>query len=147
MKTKIQTFFALFIIAFSFSINSSYSQSYSTVKKNCGSCQGIVSATSKIGDYCPHCGVRWGYENTTKRETQSNTTTRFNKLSNSYMVIQSRAYFHTKPSSAYRKNSYLVYGEVITAKYENNGYMYTSYVNDGGQTTKGWVSKALLIQN
>ena len=137
MKTNFYTFFAVLIIAFSFPINSAYSQSYSAIKKNCGSCQGIVSASSKIGDYCPHCGVRWGYENTTKKESQSNTIARYSNSSYSYVVIQSKAYFHKKPSSAYRKNSYLVYGEVITAKYENNGYIYTSYVNDVGQITKG----------
>lgn len=38
-------------------------QSYTTRSKSCGSCGKQVSIHSKIGDYCPHCGVRWGYEN------------------------------------------------------------------------------------
>lgn len=38
-------------------------QSYTTQSKSCGSCGKQVSIHSKIGDYCPHCGVRWGYEN------------------------------------------------------------------------------------
>jgi hypothetical protein len=33
--------------------------------KSCGSCQKPVSSYSQVGDYCPHCHVRWGYENTT----------------------------------------------------------------------------------
>ena len=37
--------------------------SYTTQSKSCGSCGKQVSIYSKIGDYCPHCGVRWGYEN------------------------------------------------------------------------------------
>jgi hypothetical protein len=41
----------------------SFSQN-TTLSKRCGKCQKTVSINSKIGDYCPHCGVRWGYENT-----------------------------------------------------------------------------------
>lgn len=44
-------------------------QSYTTQSKSCGSCGKEVSIHSKIGDYCPHCGVRWGYEN--ERRTTS----------------------------------------------------------------------------
>jgi uncharacterized protein YgiM (DUF1202 family) len=33
--------------------------------KSCGSCHKPVSVYSEVGDYCPHCHVRWGYENTT----------------------------------------------------------------------------------
>jgi predicted RNA-binding Zn-ribbon protein involved in translation (DUF1610 family) len=46
--------------------NISLSQTYKTESKSCGSCYKAVSINSSIGDYCPHCGVRWGYENTTK---------------------------------------------------------------------------------
>ena len=46
--------------------NISLSQTYKTESKSCGSCYKAVSINSRIGDYCPHCGVRWGYENTTK---------------------------------------------------------------------------------
>jgi uncharacterized protein YgiM (DUF1202 family) len=35
-----------------------------TVSKNCGSCKKDVSANSKVGQTCPHCRVKWGYENT-----------------------------------------------------------------------------------
>ena len=36
---------------------------YYTSSKSCGSCGGNVSINSRIGMSCPHCGVRWGYEN------------------------------------------------------------------------------------
>jgi formylglycine-generating enzyme required for sulfatase activity len=40
----------------------SVGQSTVSVSKKCGSCGGGVSSTAKIGDTCPHCGVKWGYE-------------------------------------------------------------------------------------
>ncbi len=42
----------------------SYAQTYTTTSKSCGKCGKSVSANSKIGDRCPHCGVIWGRENT-----------------------------------------------------------------------------------
>jgi hypothetical protein len=41
--------------------------SYQSVEKHCGHCGHVVSPYAKIGDVCPYCGVRWGYENTTRR--------------------------------------------------------------------------------
>lgn len=41
-----------------------------TTSKQCGSCHKPVSKNSRIGMYCPHCGVRWGYENTTTRRSE-----------------------------------------------------------------------------
>lgn len=32
------------------------------VIKRCGSCKEEVPASSKVGDFCPHCGVRWDRE-------------------------------------------------------------------------------------
>jgi predicted RNA-binding Zn-ribbon protein involved in translation (DUF1610 family) len=51
--------------------NVTIAQTYTTESKSCGSCHQSVSIYSKIGDYCPHCGVRWGYENTTKKTKKS----------------------------------------------------------------------------
>jgi len=47
-------------------------QTTTTVSKKCGKCQKPVSSSSKVGDTCPHCGVRWGYENTTTSSTTVN---------------------------------------------------------------------------
>jgi len=41
-----------------------YGQTTTTESKSCGACKKSVSIYSKIGDICPHCGVRWGDENT-----------------------------------------------------------------------------------
>jgi hypothetical protein len=45
------------------------------VTKTCSQCGGAVAVTSKVGDYCPHCGVRWGYEKTTSHRQRSNSST------------------------------------------------------------------------
>ena len=34
------------------------------LSKSCGACGNRVSNNSGVGDTCPHCGVRWGYETT-----------------------------------------------------------------------------------
>lgn len=36
--------------------------SNSFMAKSCGACGKSVSSSSKVGDRCPHCGVKWGYE-------------------------------------------------------------------------------------
>jgi predicted RNA-binding Zn-ribbon protein involved in translation (DUF1610 family) len=53
--------------------NGLLAQNYTTESKSCGSCQKDVSINSKIGMTCPHCGVRWGYENEYKSNSYSNT--------------------------------------------------------------------------
>lgn len=74
IKIMLVSFFALGISS------TSYGQTSST--KSCGSCQKPVSNNSKVGDYCPHCHVRWGYENTStqyvNRTSYTNTTSTYN---------------------------------------------------------------------
>lgn len=41
--------------------------------KACGSCGKPVSVQSKIGDICPHCGVKWGSENATSGKSKVRT--------------------------------------------------------------------------
>lgn len=50
-----------------------YSQATTTESKNCGACGKAVSTSAKVGDTCPHCGVRWGEENTRTRTVESPT--------------------------------------------------------------------------
>ena len=33
-----------------------------TTSKSCGKCGKGISISSEIGDRCPHCGVKWGFE-------------------------------------------------------------------------------------
>lgn len=58
--------FSLFLVCTS---STQLLQAQTTVSKSCGKCQKPVSQYATIGDVCPHCGVRWGYENT--KQTKS----------------------------------------------------------------------------
>lgn len=63
-------FISLFYLTYQFNVPNVYSQTYTTSTKNCGKCGKQVSASAKVGDRCPHCGVVWGREN-----SHSTTTT------------------------------------------------------------------------
>ena len=60
MKNIISTLFILGSIVIS---NELFSQNNTLESKSCGSCGKQVSIYSRIGMTCPHCGVKWGYEN------------------------------------------------------------------------------------
>jgi hypothetical protein len=47
------------------SASNDYSYSAPSMQKQCESCNGIVSDNAKVGDRCPHCGVKWDYDDTT----------------------------------------------------------------------------------
>ncbi len=72
IKMKIYFVISLTMLITIISISSSMGQNSTTVSASCGSCRKEVSSNSKIGDTCPHCGVRWGKENI-------NTTTTIEK--------------------------------------------------------------------
>ncbi len=77
--------------------NKSYSQTYTTSSKSCGSCSGAVSASSKIGDICPHCGVRWGYENTSTSSRTIKKTTSNNDYQPKYNYnTENNSHINTK---------------------------------------------------
>lgn len=59
----------LLISVFTFSSSKSFSQSYTTHSKSCGACGKSVSNNSTVGMRCPHCGARWGRENTHRTTT------------------------------------------------------------------------------
>ena len=47
------------------SASTDYSYSAPRMQKQCESCNGIVSDNAKVGDRCPHCNVKWDYDDTT----------------------------------------------------------------------------------
>lgn len=55
-------------------ISSLKGQTTTMVSASCGSCHKAVSSNSKIGDICPHCGVRWGKENINTTTTKEKPT-------------------------------------------------------------------------
>lgn len=82
-----------------FSSDFNYPGSYTTVSKNCGSCSKPVSSDSRVGMRCPHCGVRWGYENST-RSTSVRTVSR-NIPTSGYATTATTANVRSGPSTDY----------------------------------------------
>ncbi|HJW16850.1 MAG TPA: protein kinase [Flavisolibacter sp.] len=63
-----------------------------------------------------------------------------------YKVQVARAYFHNEPDPSSRRGAYLIpSNDVITALDEKNGFIYTEFTNNKGQTSKGWVDKTDLV--
>jgi len=67
------------------------------LSKRCGKCSKPVSISSKVGDLCPYCGVRWGYEN-------NNTTTNIRSNSLPTLVYNNHSPI-AKPSNSQTKRS------------------------------------------
>ena len=63
-----------------------------------------------------------------------------------YKVLSDRAYFHNEPDEATRRGAYMVQSnDIISALEEKNGFIYTEFTNQSGQTSKGWLKKSDLI--
>jgi len=80
----------------------SHAQTRTVTSATCGSCKKAVSASSKVGDRCPHCGVRWGYENSTTTSVP-NSQLYFNynqKSTESKSYNQSKSSYTTKTKSS-----------------------------------------------
>lgn len=86
MKTII---FTLAVLVFNLTSIVTKAQSYTTESKSCGACHKEVSISSHSGMSCPHCGARWGSENTTR--TTKNTTSYDYNAYNSYNTFYSKA--------------------------------------------------------
>lgn len=70
-------------------------QSFTTESKSCGSCHKPVSNDSRVGMRCPHCGVRWGYENE-QRSTQYDTYKNYSSVG----ITTSKANLRSGPSKS-----------------------------------------------
>jgi len=61
------------MLSFCFLLASPAVAQQNIISKSCTSCGREVPLSSSVGDYCPHCGVRWGgeAETTTPRQPHS----------------------------------------------------------------------------
>ena len=62
----------------------------------------------------------------------------------SYIVNTDKAYFYSQPNFSYKKRAYLVYGDLITALDNQNGFIYINFENSKGTKTSGWILKSDL---
>jgi predicted RNA-binding Zn-ribbon protein involved in translation (DUF1610 family) len=128
-----------------------FGQYYTTESKSCGSCGGAVSVNSRVGMTCPHCGVRWGYENEKKTTRYNSYTPTYESYDNynSSGFVKSNANLRSQPSKngailtvipAYTSLTILIrYGEWYYVEYSYydsyyqykklNGYIHKSLIN------------------
>ncbi len=113
-----------------------FSQTYTTVTKSCGKCGKAVSSSAKIGDICPHCRVRWGYENTstsTSTSTSNKNYTLTNRTSspktNNPKTSSSNATKPVKEANPFSTYSKSQTENWIINKLSSYGKNYTSYSN------------------
>ena len=149
MKNLITILFAVITTAgFSQTSFSSYSvpqtYSYTSVSKSCGSCGGAVSSDSRVGMRCPHCHVRWGYENTTTSTTHTTRT-----IPTSGFATTSRsANLRTGASTNYDIICTMPENSIVKILGKDGNWVKVSfddYSGYYGSTTRiGWVSASLL---
>ena len=147
MKTLIVT---IVITILNFVSLETSAQSYTTESKRCGSCQKEVSINSRVGMTCPHCGVVWGRENT------SRTTSKYTSYSNNNNPYSSISFATTNSTCnlrSYQSTSAAIIEKIPAFKtldvIEVEGdwvkVKYTYYdIYNGYQTTCGYIYKGLL---
>ena len=64
-------------------------------------------------------------------------------------IISKRAYFYDYPNFDNKRKAYLIEGEVLEYTDDQNGFVYTVFINAQGQKSIGWISKddIKIIQN
>ena len=132
--------FLLFSIA---SSSNSFSQTYTTESKNCGSCQKKVSNNSRVGMYCPHCGVRWGYENETKKtSTNYNYDNNYNSYENTSGMTTISVNLRSGPSTSSEILKVLPSYTSVKIISSSGAWYYVEYSYDyfNDRTIRGYVN-------
>ncbi len=112
--------------------------------KSCGSCQKPVSSSSQVGDYCPHCHVRWGYENNTTKYVDSYSYDNYESYSGTAYVTSNANLRAYASKSAYVVAVVPQYSSVtILAKY-GSWYQVKYQGFNWYDSSTGYVHQSLL---
>lgn len=139
----------LFFSASFLNSNEVFCQSYTTESKSCGSCHKPVSNNSTVGMRCPHCGVRWGYEN----ESRTTTTKYKNDYESNYNYTKSsgsttsKVNLRSSPSTSSSVITVIpAYTFVTIISEEGNWYYvkYRYYTGYSFEEVRGYIFKTLL---
>ena len=118
-------------------------QSFTTESKSCGSCHKPVSNDSRVGMRCPHCGVRWGYENE-QRSTQYDTYKNYSSVG---MTI-SKANLRSGPSKSASIIAVVpAYTSVTISSRSGDWYFVQCTIFDNNlrmSTETGYIHKSLI---
>lgn len=132
---------------------------YYTSSKSCGSCGGSVSANSTIGMRCPHCRVRWGYENkeysqeqrTVYRQPSRVSTSRYvpSFLNGQVVYANSNINVRSGPGTNYSIKNSVSTNTPLNIISRNGDWYYVSYSDFNSytyelQTKYGYVAGWLL---
>jgi serine/threonine-protein kinase len=62
--------------------------------------------------------------------------------------VRNKAYFHNEPDADTRRDAFIVHwnNAVLSPLAEKNGFVYIVFTNNLGQVSKGWISKADLVE-
>jgi serine/threonine-protein kinase len=60
--------------------------------------------------------------------------------------VKSKAYFHNKPNESTRRRAFIIHwnNAVLTPSNEQDGFIFVTFTNHLGQTSKGWLLKSDL---
>ncbi len=146
MKTLLNTLACCLILALT--INPSYSQTYTTESKSCGSCGKEVSIYSRVGMTCPHCGVTWGRENETRQQTTNSYNYRNEIDLPKVAFTKSTANVRTGPSKNYPVKTTLRGITLITILSIDGAWYYVEYTESSNiyynNKQYGYIHKSLI---
>lgn len=125
------------------------SQTYTTERKSCGACGKEVSIYSTVGMTCPHCGVRWGEENTTtdySRIYNNDYYSGYTSYPRSGFVL-TKANVRWGPGKNYEIKDVLTDFTNVTIKERVGSWYYVSYKKYSGwyeEERNGYIYKSLV---
>lgn len=61
-----------------------------------------------------------------------------------YKINVKRTYFYNRSDLKYRSSAFLIYGQVVEALADENGFIFVTYINGNGVKTSGWLLKSDL---
>ncbi len=112
--------------------------------KSCGSCHKAVSSYAEVGDYCPHCHVRWGYENTTTSYADNNSYDSYQSYSGIGFVTSNANLRSYASKSAYVLTTIPKYASVtILGKY-GSWYHVRYYNGNSYNSSTGYIHSSLI---
>lgn len=151
---KIKLYIILLLPLFTLVYPSESQAQYQTSSKTCGKCNKPVSVDSKVGMRCPHCGVRWGTENTSYQteykyyntygsDYYSGSSSKI-KRNGSYVNVNRNSNLRTEPNTSGRIRGFIKEGNQVKIIKKKESWYYISYngcltVSKSKGTFEGWI--------
>jgi eukaryotic-like serine/threonine-protein kinase len=90
--------------------------------------------------------IKGGGNDSLTAQTDTTEAQKPRSIVGQYKVVASRAYFHNEPDPDTRRTAYMIpSNNIILALDDRNGFVYTEFTNNRGQTSRGWLNKKDLM--